>query len=188
MKLLSFLFFFGLGLNADAQPCTLEIDENDPYKGYRKSTVPQTVWSDENEAMVFVLSNDNGHKALELIHSHRGSPMLCLDEGSKIEIILEDGTDLILENTTGEECADGNYSNLHQTVEYILGGGFQIHPDEEKALMSSPIKEFRLHFEDSHDDFPLPDIVKMHDDGFDLFGKPDYPAHRFFILSLPCVQ
>ena len=185
LLLLGLIFVSGL---IHGQPCKLEVDVNDPYEGLRKSTVPQTVWSDEHEAMVFVLSNDNGHKALELIHSRRGNPMLCLDEGSRIEIILEDGTSLTLENTTGEECADQAYSDIHETVEYILGGGFQIHPDEEEILMSSPVQEFRIYFEDGHDDYPLPDKVVMHEKGFDLFGEPDYPAHKFFIKSFPCIQ
>ena len=182
---LSFIPIWGV-----SQPCSYEIKETDDFMGTKRlSTEAQTVWSDENEALVFVLSNDNGKKALEIIHMQRGTGMMCFDEGSRIEILLESGDSIKLENISGPECADGVYSDLHQTMEHFLGAGFQIEGKEEKVLKTHAIKEIKVYFElPGFDDYILPEKVILHEKGFDLYGKQDFPAHKYFILTLPCID
>ncbi len=178
------------GLSSYSQPCEYEIKEIDDFMGSKRiSTAPQTVWSDENEALVFVLSNDNGKKALEMVHMKRDSQMMCFDEGSRIEIILENGEVVTLENVSGPECADGIYSDLHKTMEHFLGAGFQIEQKEEEILKAYPIKEIKVFFEvPGFDDYKLPEKVRLHEQGFDLFGKQDFQAHKYFVLTLPCID
>lgn len=173
-----------------AQPCVYEIKNRDEFMGIVElSTQPQTVWSDEHEALVFVLSNDNGKKALEIVHMQRESQMMCFDEGSRMEIIMENGDKVSLENISGPECADGRYSDIHQTMEHFLGAGFRIEGHEEQVLREEKIREIQIFFEvPGHDSYVLPEKVVLHEKGFDLYGVQDFPAHEYFIRTLPCLD
>jgi hypothetical protein len=190
MKPVLILLFFLLSSMGYGQPCDYDIRETDDFMGTsRIATVPQTVWSDENEAIVFVLSSDNGIKALEIVHMKRDSEMLCFDEGSFLELILESGDSIRMNNFTGAGCADGQYSDIHKTMEHFLGCGFRIDPKTEKNLKTHAIKEFKIYFENGKCDvYPLPEKVVLHEKGFDLYGRSDYPAHVFFVETLPCID
>ncbi len=173
-----------------AQPCDYEIREGGDLMSYqREATKAQTVWSDDDEALVFVLSKSEENKALEVIHMKRISEMMCVDEGSSIQLILENGEEVILENLTGPACADGKYSSLHQAMEHFLGAGFRIEENEIKTLLSSPVKSFAILFEEEEKlEFNLPDKISFHENGFDWFGEDDFQTHVFFIQKLPCLE
>ena len=79
--------------------------------------------------------------------------------------------------------------DIHQTMEHFLGSGFRIESKEEDLLKTQAIKEIKIDFEANEQDvYKLPEKVTLHEKGFDLYGKTDFEAHKYFILTLPCID
>lgn len=133
----------------------------------------------------FTLSNENGVPYLSFQNIRKNSEFIsaiCLDEGSKIHLQLENGKIVTLIHTQTESC--GTLIREEETNKNIriLGGNFLFLKGSFEDLKSSPISLMRIKFATETVDF----VIKKELNSELL--KEVFKPESYFIEYLHCIE